>query len=737
MLAANSEVILMAENFETLIPLNGGGFQVLDETREILVRIDHGIEAPDAEADYQPYAQRIPIELRNLASEFTAEANARFREPLARFINDICSLTKGRSFGPVYLSCLIYIDDEDNTKIQVSFAVLVGVNGEEHLDTLSRHTISELFWDGNHLNEEAGTFAEAWGLDTACSDFVRELLEKHFCRFVEVPGLEQTEDGLFNYLAVLQVAGMPADAVTERVAGLIRREPANAEVLDAAIEAAASLIAPVGITSRPADDEFIEKVSQWVTALAEAYRLAFAKGRSPQPIAVDSSIHEAFELDIGCTLFFKRLVLRGLTDVIKSCSAVSFKELAAEVVAEVDIAWDFAREDGEPEEHLVAFRDSSEFLRGVLPEIHRYFSSEARWQLQSFIEDIEKMQMIEQLSPWYWMSPGLRIQPGFIEAAMENDCLIVRDMEGIPPAIAALLPEEVSIRRFDFVDDDEQDEDFDLESARISIELSKVKTMEKEGETEKVLGINVDDVLRKLGEEDESPDQVTLHLMGKGIVCDVYFIDTHTFERLVEQPSSVPGDLEKRISAEASHHFAVSRGFFSDQQKVVCAFTEPGTDRRDFPINDLDEWASIAGSQFVTALSEGEDVERWADIDGVVFDPKSDEVCLVAYTEFDEGLTTIPLGIQSLSDITVFRIKCRSVDSDGFLRNVTYLESIVGTSDYDYAESAILGIEINGASISVPMPAFSTSRSRVWLYRWDEDKGTHEMDFIGSKQLDW
>ena len=232
-----------------------------------------------------------------------------------------------------------------------------------------------------------------------------------------------------------------------------------------------------------------------------------------------------------------------------------------------------------------------------------------------------------------------------------------------------------------------------------------------------------------------------IEIVGKGIVCDVFYIATTEFDRIVSECGET--GIESKIRENCDESISVSRGFFFDG-----VYNYPI--KLKFPNHEI---LIDCGEQNQAAIEESwrkalpkthpfAESDDWYETLGinpnVVFpDPTEDQVAIVAYTEFEDGVseTEIEYSLDQLPDD--FRIKCFDVDSYGFVGEITYCDAVVGTEEYGYAESAIMAFYLNGKETVVAPPSFSRFRAREWLYRYDPETGKRSMDFFGSKGFVW
>ena len=232
-----------------------------------------------------------------------------------------------------------------------------------------------------------------------------------------------------------------------------------------------------------------------------------------------------------------------------------------------------------------------------------------------------------------------------------------------------------------------------------------------------------------------------IELSGKGILCDVFFVAATEFERIVGEYGET--GIESKIRENCDESISVSRGFFFDgpyDNSIKLKFPnhEISTDCAERTLAEVEEWWRRALPETHPFAESDYWYETLCVHPDVTFpDPTEDQVAIVAYTEFEDGVseTEIEYSLDQLPDD--FRIKCFDVDAYGFVGEVTYGDAVVGTEEYGYAESAIMGFLIDGKETVVSSPSFSQFRAREWLYRHDPEMGKHSMDFFGSKGFVW
>ena len=232
-----------------------------------------------------------------------------------------------------------------------------------------------------------------------------------------------------------------------------------------------------------------------------------------------------------------------------------------------------------------------------------------------------------------------------------------------------------------------------------------------------------------------------IELSGKGILCDVFYVAATEFERIVGEYGET--GIESKIRETCDESISVSCGFFFDGPydhsiKLKLPNHEISIDYAERTLAEVEEgWRRALPETHPFAESDYWYETLCVHPDVTFPDPTEDQVAIVAYTEFEDGVseTEIEYSLDQLPDD--FRIKCFDVDAYGFVGEVTYGDAVVGTEEYGYAESAIMGFLIDGKETVVSSPSFSQFRAREWLYRYDPDMGKHSMDFFGSKGFVW
>ena len=234
-----------------------------------------------------------------------------------------------------------------------------------------------------------------------------------------------------------------------------------------------------------------------------------------------------------------------------------------------------------------------------------------------------------------------------------------------------------------------------------------------------------------------------LEMSGKGVVCNVYYIEKEKLEEISRLTSETGPGLKELLEKHSDFIINVARGFFSDSSifdfvlhvkdglKVTREIFEQTY--VDSDAEDVDElWDG--SSQELTGYSIVNHARREKHITNT-------QVGIVEYHHFESGKISIDIDPCDEEYIKSFRLLCESVDRPGpdgqmdLATLGTYEDGVVGTEDYEHAEYAINGVQIAGKDYPLPEAKFESSHSRVWLYVYDDDEKQHTMDFFGSQGL--
>jgi hypothetical protein len=235
-----------------------------------------------------------------------------------------------------------------------------------------------------------------------------------------------------------------------------------------------------------------------------------------------------------------------------------------------------------------------------------------------------------------------------------------------------------------------------------------------------------------------------IELEGKGIVCEVYYLTEDKFLALTAAAESKGFGLSSLIKDYCDCHIPVSQGFFSDNPETTCNLIKDNGEINSVAMKDYWKWDEILNKKEKSDLPEEDFLNNDIDWDFFVaptyeahLEPTDSQICLVAYSEFEYGKSTTSLPCEAADGFKGLRFITKCVDCEGFVREATYMENIVGTEEYNSAEMAIIGIEFNGEKFEIAEPIFKSARNRVWLYKFDKNEQSHQIDFIGSKKIRW
>jgi hypothetical protein len=232
-------------------------------------------------------------------------------------------------------------------------------------------------------------------------------------------------------------------------------------------------------------------------------------------------------------------------------------------------------------------------------------------------------------------------------------------------------------------------------------------------------------------------------ISGKGIVCNVYYIEQNKLDEISALVCPAGPGLKELLTKNSDYIVNVSKGFFAD-----------------YPYRE--NWNKLSFS-----LSSGDTIEheffekKWYefDPDGEFYcsnhpkdflfinhdarpkDIQEGQVAIVEYREFENGKVSLEIPCEDKNKIAGMKLICESVDRCGPSGNVdlattaTYGEGIVGGEEYEDAEYAIMGLEIDGNTYELPEAKFDKASLRVYLWNYNDESEEYTFDFFGSKGL--
>ncbi|MBU3580470.1 hypothetical protein ICN19_00400 [Polynucleobacter sp. AP-Capit-er-40B-B4] len=181
--------------------------------------------------------------------------------------------------------------------------------------------------------------------------------------------------------------------------------------------------------------------------------------------------------------------------------------------------------------------------------------------------------------------------------------------------------------------------------------------------------------------------------------------------------------------------------FFLDNPDTTCHFIKDLGEKISVAMDDFRLFDEILGEKEKSGAPEdGDDLGLdffTVQLPVESLAPNENQVCLVAYTEFEHGMSATNLPLGATESLKGLRFITKSVDCEGFVRQATYEENIVGSDEYNRAEQAIMGVEFHDQQFWIAPPVFQSARNRVWLYKFDEGEQNHQLDFVASKKIRW
>lgn len=228
-------------------------------------------------------------------------------------------------------------------------------------------------------------------------------------------------------------------------------------------------------------------------------------------------------------------------------------------------------------------------------------------------------------------------------------------------------------------------------------------------------------------------------IAGKGVVCNVYYIEKQKLDEISALTREIGPGLKDLLIEHSNYIINVSRGFFADnnQAEFKCVLSNGDTIHQSYFADKVEEIAEHDDD-----FLEFED-HRDFRVDG--YKPREkdiddSQVAIIEYHHFEEGSISVEIPCDEKDKISELRLICVSVDGgtiDGtdLATTATYGEGVVGDEEYDFAEAAIMAVEVDGIQYSLPEASFEKSHSRVWLWDYDDECGEHSLDFFGSQAL--
>ena len=228
-------------------------------------------------------------------------------------------------------------------------------------------------------------------------------------------------------------------------------------------------------------------------------------------------------------------------------------------------------------------------------------------------------------------------------------------------------------------------------------------------------------------------------IAGKGIVCNVYYIEKEKLNEVSMLTSDTGPGLKELLIQHSDYVVNVSRGFFADssQSKFKCTLSNDEVINQSFFEQKVDKIAKQDNE-----FCEFEDPRdfRVNDYKLREKDITNSQVAIIEYHNFEEGTISVDIPCDEKHKILELKLVCEDVDGGGpngqdLATKATYGEGIVGGEEYEYSESAIVAIEIDSIRYPLPEATFEKSHSRVWLWVYNKESDEHELDFFGSQAL--
>ena len=228
-------------------------------------------------------------------------------------------------------------------------------------------------------------------------------------------------------------------------------------------------------------------------------------------------------------------------------------------------------------------------------------------------------------------------------------------------------------------------------------------------------------------------------ISGKGIVCNVYYIEEEKLQEISALTCETGPGLKDLLEENSDYIVHVSRGFFADSSQSTFEFKLESGEKIDQSF--YEEKIEIIADQ------DDSFEEFWDERDfrTTLNTPREKDITpsqvgIVEYHQFEEGIISAEIPCEDKNKLSDMKLVCASVEGFGpngldLATKATYGEGIVGVEEYENAEEAIMAVEVDGQRYSLPEATFEKSDSRVWLWVYDGENGEHSLDFFGSQSL--
>ena len=382
---------------------------------------------------YKKYSDREPFQFVQLSRGLEAKINDAFRIPLRDYITDVCSMTSDRPFYDAYIDVKIYRDPVQSDSVNIFCWVILSC-GDDVPDTLSRSLITGLF-DKDHYDETVKTYSIENNFNDFENTFIYRAFEDYGAYKILYEALDLEIGEMFYRRTIVDVEGIPAkhfNALYSNAEALKSSESINYQLNESELNF--QCIGPFNSLDeldQPSTYEWIENV---LIKLIPHYRRAFGLQPLQTTIAKRDIIVELFGSDSGRDAIFKRQMMYLFTNVISGHSEYeTIESFAEEVFNNLEDTHEFESMDEDDEvDPSLTLEFPVQSLKENLAFCTQFFTSDFRYNKETFLDQLEEYRQNESLSPWFIIGQNLRNDRDVV-VRLAKDRLLFKDFENLLP----------------------------------------------------------------------------------------------------------------------------------------------------------------------------------------------------------------------------------------------------------------------------------------------------------------
>ena len=227
-----------------------------------------------------------------------------------------------------------------------------------------------------------------------------------------------------------------------------------------------------------------------------------------------------------------------------------------------------------------------------------------------------------------------------------------------------------------------------------------------------------------------------IKIEGHGVYCCVYYIDQEDFYEIANTNLNdvTTDEVQSRFSLveeNCTSKQIISKGFFCNSTKY------------QFKISGVDE----VGQTMIISFDEN----NLKSASNNFIAPKNNQICVVVYDEFQNGVTTIPISNKAL-DVEKLLYITKDIpphESEGGQKDLWEMttnqslfaedswEDSEGRTQYSDSEFYLDAIQYDDKVFVLDNLSFKDAHSRVWVWKHNDETGGFELDYLTSQKIDW